>query len=65
MAIAQDKTFNKPRFRDNRLDWCFTWGTNCGKTSGGRFLQPAPVHKGASISRGGSWDVGGNAIDRQ
>jgi hypothetical protein len=28
---AQDNTFNKPRYRDVRLDWCLTWGTDCGR----------------------------------
>ncbi len=30
-ASAQDKTFNQPRYFDDRLDWCLTWGTDCGK----------------------------------
>jgi hypothetical protein len=30
-AAAQDKTYNKPRIQDQRLDWCMQWGTNCGK----------------------------------
>jgi len=30
-AAAQDRTYNKPRYRDMRLDWCLTWGTDCGK----------------------------------
>lgn len=30
-TAAQDKTFNEPRYFDDRLDWCLTWGTNCGK----------------------------------
>ena len=38
-AMAQDKTFNKPRFRDNRLDWCLTWGTNCGKPAADAFCN--------------------------
>lgn len=30
-AAAEDKTYNAPRYFDDRLDWCLTWGTNCGK----------------------------------
>jgi hypothetical protein len=30
-AAAQDRTYNKPRFMDQRLDWCLQWGVNCGK----------------------------------
>lgn len=30
-AIAEDKTYNKPRYMDTRLDWCLTWGSNCGR----------------------------------
>ena len=30
-AAAEDKTYNKPRYRDARLDWCVTWGTDCGR----------------------------------
>jgi len=36
-AATQDKTYNKPRFRDNRLDWCLTWGANCGKPAADAF----------------------------
>ena len=30
-VAAQDKTYNKPRHGDTRLDWCLTWGTDCGR----------------------------------
>ncbi|MGV0025415.1 hypothetical protein [Phormidesmis priestleyi] len=30
-VAAQDGTYNKPRYRDTRLDWCQTWGTDCGR----------------------------------
>ena len=30
-VAAQDKTYNQPRYRDTRLDWCLNWGTDCGK----------------------------------
>lgn len=38
-AAAQDKTFNKPRHLDDRLDWCLTWGTNCGKPAAVAFCN--------------------------
>jgi hypothetical protein len=30
-AKAQDKTYNAPRHNDMRLDWCLTWGADCGR----------------------------------
>jgi hypothetical protein len=30
-AAAQDRTYNAPRHNDLRLDWCLTWGTDCGR----------------------------------
>jgi len=30
-ASAQDRTFNTPRHNDIRLDWCLTWGADCGR----------------------------------
>lgn len=38
-AAAQDRTYNKPRFRDMRLDWCLTWGTDCGKPAALEFCH--------------------------
>jgi hypothetical protein len=38
-AVAQDKTFNAPRHNDLRLDWCLTWGTNCGKPAAVAFCN--------------------------
>lgn len=38
-AAAQDKTFNQPRYFDERLDWCLTWGTNCGKPAAVAFCN--------------------------
>jgi hypothetical protein len=32
IALAQDKTFKKPRIDDVRLDWCWSWKVkDCGK----------------------------------
>lgn len=30
-VAAQDRTYNKPMYRDTRLDWCLTWATDCGR----------------------------------
>ncbi len=38
-AIAQDKTFNAPLYRDTRLDWCLTWGSNCGRAAADNFCN--------------------------
>lgn len=38
-AAGQDQTYNKPLFRDSRLDWCLTWGTNCGKPAADAFCN--------------------------
>jgi hypothetical protein len=39
VLAAQDRTYNKPRYRDQRLDWCLTWGTNCGKAAADDFCM--------------------------
>ena len=38
-VAAQDKTYNQPRHFDDRLDWCLTWGTNCGKPAAVAFCN--------------------------
>lgn len=30
-AAAEDRTYNAPRHNDMRLDWCLTWGADCGR----------------------------------
>lgn len=30
-ADSQEETFKRPKFKGTRLDWCLTWGQNCGK----------------------------------
>jgi hypothetical protein len=30
-ASGDEFTYDKPRYMDDRLDWCLTWGTNCGR----------------------------------
>lgn len=35
-ALA-DQTFNQPRWFDDRLDWCLTWASNCGKPAADKF----------------------------
>ena len=39
MALGEDKTFNQPRWFDDRLDWCLTWATNCGKPAADNFCK--------------------------
>jgi hypothetical protein len=38
-ADAQDRTYNKPLYRENRLDWCLTWGNGCGKPAADNFCN--------------------------
>ena len=38
-AAAQDKTFNAPRHNDMRLDWCLSWGTDCGRPAAVAFCN--------------------------
>ena len=38
-AGAQDHTYNRPMYRDHRLDWCLTWGANCGKPAADTFCN--------------------------
>lgn len=28
---VESRTYEKPRYMDDRLDWCLNWGYNCGK----------------------------------
>jgi hypothetical protein len=38
-ADAEDRTFNKPRYEDARLDWCLQWGTHCGQPAADTFCN--------------------------
>lgn len=38
-VAAEDKTYNKPRYFNDRLDYCLTWGTNCGKPAAVAFCN--------------------------
>jgi len=38
-AAAQDKTYNAPRHNDMRLDWCLTWGADCGRPAAVAFCN--------------------------
>jgi hypothetical protein len=40
-VAAQDRTFNKPTYGegDHRLDWCLTWGTDCGRPAAVAFCN--------------------------
>ena len=35
----EDKTYRKPRWKDQRLDWCFKWGTDCGQPAADHFCR--------------------------
>jgi hypothetical protein len=40
VAQAQeDKVYNAPRFFDHRLDWCATWGAECGQPAADTFCK--------------------------
>jgi hypothetical protein len=36
-AQPQTKTWNKPLYRDDRLDFCLNWGESCGKPAANAF----------------------------
>lgn len=38
-AAAQDRTWNAPRHNDLRLDWCLTWGADCGRPAAVAFCN--------------------------
>jgi hypothetical protein len=35
----EDKTYKKPRWKDQRLDWCFNWGRDCGQPPADHFCR--------------------------
>ena len=35
----EDKTYRKPRWMDQRLDWCFIWGKDCGQPPADHFCR--------------------------
>ncbi len=39
MLAAGDHTYNQPRWFDDRLDWCLTWGNDCGKPAADNFCK--------------------------
>src|SRR5437763_9560232 len=39
IAQDEDKTYTKPRWKDQRLDWCFKWGTDCGQPAADHFCR--------------------------
>jgi hypothetical protein len=44
-AMAQDKTFQRPRIDDVRLDWCWSWEVkDCGKRVADMFCERRPLH---------------------
>ncbi len=38
-AQDEDKTYRKPRWKDERLDWCFKWGIDCGQPAADHFCR--------------------------
>jgi hypothetical protein len=34
-----DRTYNQPRYLDDRLDWCLTFGANCGRPAAEAFCH--------------------------
>ena len=38
-ALADERTYTQPRWFDDRLDWCLSWGTNCGKPAADNFCK--------------------------
>ena len=38
-AQGEDKTYRKPRWMDQRLDWCFVWGKDCGQPAADHFCR--------------------------
>jgi hypothetical protein len=40
MALAaNEQNFTQPRWIEDRLDWCLTWGTDCGKPAADNFCK--------------------------
>jgi len=35
----EDKIYRKPRWKDERLDWCFVWGKDCGQPAADHFCR--------------------------
>ncbi len=57
VGATSDRTFERPRYRDERLDRCLTWGANCGAPAAQAFCHRwrfedaaafAPEHVGRS-----------------
>ena len=38
-AEPESRTYEKPRYMDDRLDWCLNWGFNCGKAAATAFCH--------------------------
>jgi hypothetical protein len=38
-AMQEEKVFIKPRWFDERLDWCFNWGSECGQPAADNFCK--------------------------
>jgi hypothetical protein len=38
-ADVEEVTFKRPKFKGTRLDWCLTWGQNCGKPAADAYCE--------------------------
>jgi len=38
-AEADNKTFNQPNWKGDRLDWCLNWSQGCGKAAADAYCQ--------------------------
>jgi hypothetical protein len=45
------KTFFKPKFQGNRLDWCVNWATGCGKPAADKYCQIKGFNKSINFKK--------------
>lgn len=38
-SALDEKTYNQPRWFDDRLDWCLNWSADCGKPAADNFCK--------------------------
>ena len=38
-AEADNKTFNQPKWKGDRLDWCMNWSQGCGKDAADAYCK--------------------------
>lgn len=61
----ESRTFEKPRYLDDRLDWCLNWGYNCGKPAALAFchrrrFEEATAFEAEVVGRSAQTRVMGN-----